>query len=104
MNDIMNRRRHLQRLGLVVGAAYVGPLVLNISDARAASGPSGGGDSGGGGGGGSSGPDTASAPSAPSNPSAPSTPSSPSGANESGASLSSNRSCSDVLGRSVSCN
>jgi hypothetical protein len=99
MNDLMNRRRLLQRLGLVVGAAYVAPLVLNISDARAASGPSGGGDSGGGGG--SSGPDTASAPSTPSVPSAPSA---PSGATETGASLSNQGSCSDVLGRSVSCN
>lgn len=103
MDNSLNRRRLLQCLGLVVGAAYVAPLVMNISDARAASGPSGGGNSGSdsGGGGGSSGPDTASAPSAPS---APSTPSAPSGATDLEASLSKSGSCSDVLGRSVSCN
>jgi hypothetical protein len=101
MDNSLNRRRLLQRLGLVVGAVYVARVVMNISDARAASGPSGG-DSGGGGG--SSGPDTASAPSAPSAPSVPSTPSAPSGATDSEASLLKNGSCSDVLGRSVSCN
>ena len=85
---IMDRRRLLTSLGLLAGAAYATPFILNISEARASS------CSGGGGG---SGPSAASAPSAASTPS---TASGPSGA-ESGPS---SQTCTDVLGTSVRCN
>ena len=51
----LSRRLALQRLGLAVGAAYVAPVIMSLSDARASSGGGsggGGGGSGGGGGGG----------------------------------------------------
>ena len=50
------RRKALARLGLAEGASYVPPVMITLSQARAASGGgSGGGGSGGGGGGGGSG-------------------------------------------------
>lgn len=46
----ITRRLALKRLGLAVGAAYIAPVVMNLSDAKASSGSSGGGSGGGGGG------------------------------------------------------
>ncbi len=51
----LNRRDALRRLGLAVGAAYVAPVILSLSDARASEGSSGGGGGGGGGGSGGGG-------------------------------------------------
>lgn len=66
----LSRRLALQRLGLAVGAAYVAPVIMNLSDARASSGGGsggGGGGSGGGGGGmGGAGGGSSSMPSEPS--------------------------------------
>ncbi|HSM42151.1 MAG TPA: hypothetical protein VK862_15470 [Afifellaceae bacterium] len=63
----LSRRLALQRLGLAVGAAYVAPVIMNLSDARASSGGgSGGGGSGGSGGMGGAGGGSSSMPSEPS--------------------------------------
>ena len=82
MNEkIVDRRRLLTSLGLLAGAAYVAPMVLNISDAKAGSGPSKASKP--------SKPSKASKPSGskpsgPSKPSKPSTPSKPSGPSKPG--------------------
>jgi hypothetical protein len=51
----LTRRLALQRLGLAAGAAYVAPVIMSLSDARASSGGGSGGGGGGGGGSGGSG-------------------------------------------------
>lgn len=93
----VSRRRLLQRLGLAMGAAYVAPLVLSISSAKAGSEPSA--------------PSQPSAPSSPSEPSAPSVPSEPSAPSEASgpsepietASVSTGQVCTDAFGNVVPC-
>lgn len=96
----VSRRRLLQRLGLAMGAAYVAPLVLNISSAKAASEPSAPSQP--------SAPSSPSEPSAPSEPSVPSEPSAPSEASGPSeptetASVSTGQVCTDAFGNVVPC-